>query len=152
MPAELVHRAREQLREGRPRQRVSPDVHYQLLSRFAEAATQGDFASLKSLLDEDAELVGDGGGKVASFPRPLRGGKRIAQLFFAIHRRRGDEMRLQLARINGEWGVLRFFGGELESATTMEIDGERIARIHVQRNPDKLVRLLAAVQARQPAW
>jgi len=32
----------------------------------------------------------------------------------------------------------------LESAQTYETDGERIVRIHVQRNPDKLVRLAAA--------
>ena len=144
---QLVHRAREQLREGRPRQRVSREVHHQLLSRFATAATQGDFAALRSLLAEDAELIGDGGGKVASFPRPLRGSQRIAQLFFAAHRRYGASVRMELAVINGEWGVLRFIDGQLESAQSMEIDGGRIARIHVQRNPDKLAQLMAGAHA-----
>lgn len=141
---QLVHRAKEQLREGRPRRRVSRDVHYQLLSRFADAVTQGDFGSLKALLDEDAELVGDGGGKVAAFPRPLHGGQRIAQLYYATHRRFGTDLRLELVLINGQWGLLRFIEGRLESAQSLEIDGGRIARIHVQRNPDKLERLLAA--------
>jgi RNA polymerase sigma-70 factor (ECF subfamily) len=147
---QLVHRAKEQLREGRPRRRVSREVHYQLLSRFVTAATQGDFASLKSLLDEDAELIGDGGGKVTSFPWPLRGGQRIAQLFYATHLRFGANVRVELAMINGEWGLLRFINGQLESAQSLEIDGDRIARIHVQRNPDKLAGLLAAMGADAP--
>ena len=126
---------------------MSREVHHQLLSRFATAATQGDFAALRSLLAEDAELIGDGGGKVASFPRPLRGSQRIAQLFFAAHRRYGASVRMELAVINGEWGVLRFIDGQLESAQSMEIDGGRIARIHVQRNPDKLAQLMPGAHA-----
>jgi hypothetical protein len=126
-------------------------VHHQLLARFATAAAQGDFASLKSLLDEDAELIGDGGGKVISFPKPLKGGQRIAQLFFAAHRRFGDRVRMELAVINGQWGLLRFIDGELESAQSLDVDGDRIARIHVQRNPDKLARLLAALTLQRAA-
>jgi len=148
---QLVHRAKEQLREGRPRQRVSRDVHHQLLSRFAAAATQGDFAALKTLLAEDAELIGDGGGKVTSFPHPLRGGQRIAQLFYAVHLRFPAGLRMELAVINGQWGVLRFIDGKLESAQSLEIDDGRIARIHVQRNPDKLAGLMAALEARSTA-
>jgi RNA polymerase sigma-70 factor (ECF subfamily) len=144
---QLVHRAKEQLRDGQPRFRVSQDVHHQLLSRFATAATQGDFASLKSLLDEDAELIGDGGGKVTSFAQRMRGGQRIAQLFYAAHLRFGTGLRMQLAMINGQWGLLRFMNGQLESAQSLEFDGERIVRIHVQRNPDKLVQVMAALGA-----
>lgn len=142
---QLVHRAKEQLREGRPRQRVPRDVHQQLLARFAAAATQGDIATLKVLLDEDAELVGDGGGKVTAFAQPLHGGQRIAQLFYATHRRLGAAVRMELAEINGQWGLLRFFDGQLESVQTLEVDAGRIVKIHVQRNPDKLAGVLAAL-------
>lgn len=144
---QLVHRARDQLRDGRPRRRVAPDVHHQLLSRFATAAMQGDLASLRSLLDEDAELIGDGGGHVPSFGRPLRGGHRIAMLFFATCRRFGAGVRIEPAVLNGEWGLLRFIDGQLESAQSLETDGERIVRLHVQRNPEKLARVVAALGA-----
>ena len=142
---QLVHRAREQLREGRPRRRGSPDVPPQLLSRFATAAPQGAVGPRKTLLDEDAELVGDGGGRVPSFGHPLRGGQRVAQLYYATHLRFGSQARMELAFINGQWGLLRYIEGRLESAQSMELDGDRIARIHVQRNPDKLARLMAAL-------
>ena len=141
---QLVHRAREQLREERPRFEVSPDTHRRLLGRFAQALTGGDFSALKAMLADDAELIGDGGGKVPSFGRPMLGAQRIAQLFFAANLRLKDELRIELALINGEWGLLRFFNGVLESAQSFETDGERIVRIHVQRNPDKLVRVAKA--------
>ncbi|MGH8804925.1 MAG: sigma-70 family RNA polymerase sigma factor, partial [Polaromonas sp.] len=72
---QLVHRAKTQLREERPRYVVPRETHLRLLRSFAEASTRGDFAALKSMLADDAELIGDGGGKVPSFGRPLQGGQ-----------------------------------------------------------------------------
>jgi len=138
---QMVSRAKAQLRDERPRYTVSRDTHHRLLSGFAQALSRGDFASLNAMLAENAELIGDGGGKVPSFGKPLLGGQRIAQLFYASNLRFGASLHVELARINGDWGVLRFIDGVLESAQTYETDGERIVRIHVQRNPDKLARL-----------
>jgi hypothetical protein len=53
-------------------------------------------------------------------------------------------VRFEPALLNGQWGLLRFVDGELESAQAIETDGERIVRIHAQRNPDKLARIAAA--------
>lgn len=142
---QLVHRAKTQLREERPRYVVPRETHLRLLRSFAEASAQGDFAALKSMLAEDAELIGDGGGKVPSFGKPLQGGPRIAQLYLATHLRCGNALRIELARINGEWGLLRFIDGVLESAQSFETNGERIVRIHAQRNPDKLAQLVASL-------
>ncbi|HYP85251.1 MAG TPA: RNA polymerase sigma-70 factor [Variovorax sp.] len=141
---QLVHRARAQLHDERPRQTVSPAAHERLLQGFARAVTHGDMAAMRAMLAEGAELIGDGGGRVPTFPKPLQGGERIARLYLASHRRHGDGQRLAVARINGQWGMLRFIDGVLESAQTYEIDDGRIVRIHVQRNPDKLARVAAA--------
>jgi hypothetical protein len=46
--------------------------------------------------------------------------------------------------LNDQWALLRFIEGKLESAQSIETDGERIVRIYVQRNPDKLARIAAA--------
>ncbi|MFZ0872461.1 MAG: hypothetical protein WAM90_17240 [Rhodanobacter sp.] len=51
--------------------------------------------------------------------------------------------------INGQYAVLRYINGELESAQSYESDGEHITHIHVQRNPEKLARLVAAIAQRQ---
>jgi RNA polymerase sigma-70 factor (ECF subfamily) len=42
--------------------------------------------------------------------------------------------------------VLRYFGEHLDSAMSFDTDGERITQILVQRNPNKLARILAAQQ------
>jgi RNA polymerase sigma-70 factor (ECF subfamily) len=142
---QLVSRAKKQLADERPRYRVSPEAHRRLLGGFAQAMTAGDFSALRAMLAEGAELIGDGGGKVLAFPKPLQGGQRIAQLFYAAHRKLRNRQRVQLVRLNGEWGLLRFIDGVLESAQSYETDGKRILRIRVQRNPDKLARIAAAV-------
>ncbi|MBH1962679.1 MAG: RNA polymerase sigma-70 factor [Comamonadaceae bacterium] len=138
---QIVSRAKTQLKDARPRHAVSPDEHFRLLSGFADAARRGDFSGMQALLAEDAELIGDGGGKVPSFGKVLQGGRRIAQLFLATHRRAGAAQRIEVVVVNGQWSLLRFIDGELESAQAFETDGQRILRMHVQRNPDKLARI-----------
>jgi len=138
---QLVHRAKAQLQEARPRYPVPRETHQRLLRAFADAAARGSLQDLKALMAEEAELIGDGGGKVQTFSKVLRGSQRLAQLYFSLWRRMGAAVRMELAEINGEPGLLRFVDGELESAQTFEIEGERILRIRVQRNPDKLARI-----------
>lgn len=158
---QIVHRAKQQVGEARPRYHVPPDTHRRLLAGFAQAMRSGDMPALRAMLAEDAELVGDGGGKVNSFAKPMAGGQRIAQLFYATHRRVGAGQRIVLALLNGQWGVLRFMHGVLESAQSFQIDdridnqrdgqpekqpeNQRIRRIQVQRNPDKLARIAATL-------
>ncbi|MES2945851.1 MAG: RNA polymerase sigma-70 factor [Pseudomonadota bacterium] len=144
---QLVHRAKTQLREERPRYVVPRETHLRLLRSFADASTCGDFSAMTSMLADDAELVGDGGGKVPSFGRVLQGGRRIAQLYLATSLRCGSGLQVDLASINGEWGLLRFIDGELESVQSFETDGQRIVRIHAQRNPDKLAQLVADLKS-----
>ncbi|WGT63780.1 RNA polymerase sigma-70 factor [Variovorax paradoxus] len=138
---QLVHRAKAQVQEARPRFQVSRETHERLLRAFADAAARGSLQELKALMAEDVELIGDGGGKVQSFSKVLRGSQRLAQLYFALWRRMGAAVRMELVDINGEPGLLRFFDGQLESAQTFEIEGDRIVRIRAQRNPDKLARI-----------
>ena len=138
---QLVHRARAQVQEARPRFEVPRATHERLLRAFADAAARGSLHELKALMAEDAELIGDGGGKVQTFSKALRGSQRLALLYFALWRRMGAAVRMEFVDINGEPGLLRFIDGQLESAQTFEVDGERIARIRVQRNPDKLARI-----------
>ncbi|NUS61518.1 MAG: RNA polymerase sigma-70 factor [Lysobacter sp.] len=140
---QIVHRAKAQLLEDRKRYVVTQEAHQRLMKRFAEALSNGDFASLKDMMDESAVLMGDGGGFVQSFPEPMVGGDRIAQLLYAPTLRPENGMRIELAVINGNLGVLRYFNGELESAQSYVSDGQHIQRIYVQRNPEKLRQILS---------
>lgn len=145
---QLVHRAKTQIRDERPRFAVERDAHRRLLEGFAKAAASGDMQRLKALLAEDAELIGDSGGNVPAFRKMLRGAQRIAQYYFSVPRLLGEGLRIEVAEINGEPGLLRFFNGALESVQTIETDGERILRIRTQRNPEKLERIAARFSSR----
>jgi RNA polymerase sigma-70 factor (ECF subfamily) len=146
---QMVHRASERVRQERPRFEVPRDTHRRMLEKFVAAAQSGQRDAIKALLAENAEAIGDGGGKVASFPMPLHGNERIANLYWAQFLRLGDRVSYRIATINGEAGVLRYIDGQLESAQAFVIDfvtgGERIVSIYTVRNPDKLVNIATAI-------
>ena len=135
---QMVHRASERVQQARTRFEVPRKVHHQLLERFIAAAHSGQRNAIESLLSEDALLIGDGGGKVQSFPHPLVGAFRIANLFWAQWRRMAEQVVYRTVLINGEPGLLRYINGRLESAQAIVTDGERIVAIYAIRNPDKL--------------
>lgn len=145
---QMVHRASERVQQARTRFEVPRNVHHQLLHRFMLAAKSGDRKAIEALLSEDAQLIGDGGGKVPSFPKPLVGPFRIANLYWALFLRLGAQVAYRMALINGEPGLLRYVNGRIESAQALVTDGERIVAIYAVRNPDKLVGVPAVLDQR----
>lgn len=133
---QMVHRAAQRVQQERPRFEVSREVHRALLQRFVAAARAGDRPALQALLADEVELVSDGGGKVPSFGKILRGPLRIANLYAVLLRRHAVDYRL--ASVNGEPGLVRHVDGQLESAQAFVTDGTRIVAIYTVRNPDKL--------------
>ncbi|WP_369916406.1 RNA polymerase sigma-70 factor [Xanthomonas sp. NCPPB 3005] len=140
---QLVHRARERLKAGRPRFAVTPQRHRQLLERFMHASQQGDRGAIVALLDANARMFSDGGGKVTATLRPLLGAERIAMLYWAVARR-GLGLQARIGKVNGEPAILRFIGARLHSAVLVVIDGERIVEVLTLMNPDKLPPLAGA--------
>jgi len=140
---QMVHRAAERVRGGRPRFVVAPDKHRDLLQKFIAAAQSGHRAAIRELLAEDVTTLGDGGGKATSVLGGLRGRDRVTNLFWAHALRFGRRMTYRVAIINGEPGLLRYVDGHLESVNAVETDGERIVAIYGVRNPDKLASIAA---------
>jgi RNA polymerase sigma-70 factor (ECF subfamily) len=138
---QMIHRASERLRLERPRFEVPREQHQRLLKRFVQAAGSGDRAAIRALLADEAQAIGDGGGRATAVAGGLHGGERVTNLYWANHLRLGKRMEYRLATINGEPGVLRYVDGQLESAQAFVTDGERILSIYVVRNPDKLARI-----------
>jgi len=135
---QMVHRAAERLQQERPRFEVPKDAHQRLVARFMRAARCGEREAIKDLLADNVQLVGDGGGKVPSFMKILRGAHRIANLYWALWKKNPGRVVYRMAQLNGEPGLLRYVDGRLESAQAFVTDGERIVAIYAVRNPDKL--------------
>jgi RNA polymerase sigma-70 factor (ECF subfamily) len=140
---QLLSRARRRIDAERPR--FEPDLHERelLVSRFLDAAREGDMDGLLALLAPDAVLVGDGGGKARSIARPLVGGPAVAKALLAFGR--FAELlgaTLEPARVNGQPGVRALDrGGRLVQLLALDLADGRVARLHAILNPDKLAHL-----------
>ncbi len=135
---QMVHRASERLQQERPRFDVPQDAHRRVVERFMHAARSGEREAIKALLADNVQIVGDGGGKVPSFMKILRGAHRIANLYWVLRKKNPGQVVYRMAQVNGEPGLLRYVDGRLESAQAFVTDGERIVAIYAVRNPDKL--------------
>jgi RNA polymerase sigma-70 factor, ECF subfamily len=141
---QAVHRAGERVRAERPRFQVPVDAHLRLLEKFVAAARSGERTAIRALLDENAQAIGDGGGKVPTVKAGMRGADRVTNLYWAHALKFGPRLDYRIVTINGEPGLLRYIDGQLESAQAVVTDGCRILSIYVVRNPDKLANIPAA--------
>lgn len=139
-----VHRARQRLREGRPRFTHAPEVQRRLLEKFRDALETASVESLQALFAEDAVHLADGGGKARATLRPLHGAERVVRLYSIIAQRYRDYAIVhRLQWLNGAPALLTWLEARLVTVAWIETDGERITSIHSLRNPEKLARLEA---------
>lgn len=137
---QLFHRARERVRQHRPRFTAAPDRQREFIDRFLSAAQAGDIGSFENLLAEDVVYRSDGGGKASAARKPVHGREAVARLLYALTRQapaRGD-FSLTIEEINGEPALIVWLGEQLDSIVSFHLDEERIAGIDAIRNPDKL--------------
>jgi RNA polymerase sigma-70 factor, ECF subfamily len=135
---QMVHRAQERLQQERPRFEVAKESHRELLAKFMQAASNGDRAAMKAMMSDGVQLVADGGGKVRSFLHKLHGAGRVAGVYWALENQNPGQVAYRQAMVNGEPGLLRYVGGQLESAQSFIVDDGRIVAVFIIRNPDKL--------------
>jgi RNA polymerase sigma-70 factor (ECF subfamily) len=138
---QILKRAKDRLRERRPRFPVSNSEHAQLLEAFATACTSGDLPRLRDLLAEQVTLWSDGGGKVAAALHPVSGGDIVAKFLLGQMRRKAG-LSIGVEDINGKPTIVaRRPDGGVEDVVDLVTDGERIVSIFAVRNPDKLRQL-----------
>jgi RNA polymerase sigma-70 factor (ECF subfamily) len=135
---QVVHRARERVRRDRPRFHPTRDELLSLVERFNSAVSAGDEETVLSMFAEDATLTSDGGSKVNAARKVIVGRQRITRLFLVLDRKLGGRMTRSIVNINGEPGLVTYLDGKPLSATSFEMDGERIAALYHVLNPDKL--------------
>lgn len=138
---QLARRARQRVRDGRPRFQASPEEHQRLLEGFFSAAREGDLGRFSSLLADDVELYSDGGGKVAALPRVLHGAANVAAFLVAVfddYRRTQTPLRAEYCWLNGAPGLLILEGDLPATAITLDVSEGKIQGMFAVRNPDKL--------------
>jgi RNA polymerase sigma-70 factor (ECF subfamily) len=138
---QLASRARDHVRDARPRFTVPQEEAARLAVAFMSAARDNDLEGLRALLAEDAVLISDGGGKRAAALRPMEGREEVVALIRGLAWRHDwphTVADVRLARINGYPGVILRTADGLWTMAFQPDGTGRIAAIYVMANPDKL--------------
>ncbi|SDU85267.1 RNA polymerase sigma-70 factor, ECF subfamily [Jiangella alkaliphila] len=135
---QLASRARRHVEGAQPRTPATDAEQRELADAFMAACRGGDLPGLIALLDPDVVLRSDGGGKVSTLPRIVRGAHRVASALLHYATSRLDP---RPADVNGAPGfTVRHDDGVL-TVMAFTVDAGRITAIDGVRNPDKLTRV-----------
>ena len=141
---QLASRARRHVKQRRPRFQTTREQRDELARRFFAAVENGDLAGLESLLAHEVELTGDGGGKVPTLARSLRGRNGVARTLIGGMRRvaRVPGVSLRPVEVNGGPGALFLDRQQrLIGVLALDIVDGQITSISSVVNPDKLKHL-----------
>ena len=154
---QLAKRARDHVRERRTRFDADHTEQRRVTERFLEATAGGDLEALMAVLSPGVVLVADGGGRALAPRRPVRGAEKVARFLVAVVGEEqtarflrsvgvepSGEVRVRLAPVNGETGVVIHAGDEPISALVLEVSGGLVRTIRLVANPEKLAGLRAA--------
>ncbi len=134
---QIVRRAKAKLAGNPPAPPPPTRQARRIVEQFVEASTTGRVDDLLALLAGDAVLYTDG-GRLKSARRPILGADRICRFFVGIQKRQPADARACFAWINGRAGILLGSAGRIYNATTFDLEGNRVRKIYLIRNPDKL--------------
>ncbi|MEU4616821.1 RNA polymerase sigma-70 factor [Streptomyces umbrinus] len=136
---QIGRRAREHVAARQPRVRVSRSEQQAVVERFLLALRTGQLQELMAVMSPDVVLIADGGGIVAAVQAPIHGVELVAKLL-ARADRAVTAFETTTVWLNGAPAGRVEVDGE-PAAVSLVVDGGRVTRIYLVRNPRKLTRL-----------
>ena len=153
---QLAKRARDHVRDRRPRFEADRAERRRITERFLRACLEGDLDGLKGLLADDATLVSDSGGKARAPLRVLHSAHKVGRFLTAITEERNvtrflasvgiegmDGLDIRVTEVNGGPGVLVAAAGDAVLMIALDVFEGRVQHVYLLVNPDKLSRLSA---------
>ncbi|ACZ89933.1 RNA polymerase sigma factor SigJ [Streptosporangium roseum] len=151
---QLARRAKQHVRERRPRFEVDRAERRRLTERFVGAASDGDLDALTAMLAHDVSLVGDGGGKAKAPVRVITGCEKVARFLLSAASARGvrkfleslgtgptPDIETAVADVNGAPAAVVTAGGRPVSVFSLVIQDGLIQTVFLVANPEKMSRL-----------
>jgi RNA polymerase sigma-70 factor (ECF subfamily) len=136
---QILTRARARLHNPQPRFQASRRESEEIVRRFRRAVATGSLQEMLDVLDVDAQLIADGGGKVAAATRPVIGAERIAKFILGYAGKLNwTEADFSDVSINGTPGLLLRHPLAGDSAYAFDIVDGKVRAVLIVRNPDKL--------------
>lgn len=137
----IAQRAREHVAARRPRMLVDRTQQLAVVEKFLAALSNSDKQGVLDVLAANAVAIVDGGGVVASLPRPVAGGEKLAALW--LHAAKAPDFGATVTWLNGMPG-LRLTAAGTTAAVSFVIEQGRITRIYAITNPHKLRHFVTA--------
>src|SRR6266496_4425155 len=135
-------RAKQHLKEHRPRFPASPETHRELLSGYFQAVETGEMTALQNLLAEEVTLWADSGGKVKGAAlRPISGRDAVARFSVGTKRFLPEDYRVEMAEVNRQPALIFRTGDQALLVLTIEVEAGHIQAIRLIANPEKLARI-----------
>jgi CRP-like cAMP-binding protein len=133
---QLASSARRRIRAS-PAPATATSRQGDVVRDFKRAWEAKDIEAIVGLLDPDATVVTDGGGRVSSALRPIEGAERIARYLVELAVR-VPGMTIVERPVNGRPGLVARRDGVAVTVAALDVVGERVTRIWAVRNPEKL--------------
>ncbi len=105
---------------------------------FEQAWQAQGIGALIGLLDPDATVTADGGGRTQASPRPVEGGERIAHHPSDLFARASGALTVVERTVNGRPGLVALQDGRTVAVYAFDIAGDRTTRIRAVLNAEKL--------------
>lgn len=135
---QLASRARDHVRNARPRFQVEKQRGLALAEAFFAASRSGDMKVIGEMLAADVSVHADGGGKRPAAREPILGFDAVIRLFERLAALLLKSKFVRAAFINGLPGFITLEADGQLQTTALEIEDGKVAAIYVMRNPDKL--------------
>lgn len=148
---QIGYRARQRVKQGRPRFEVESERVEAVVQQFLDACTGGDLSELLALLSPDVTVSIDSGGKVSAIRNTVAGADKVARLFLGIFRKWAPPLSFQIATVNGQRAWIGYIDEEPVGVITFDVRDGRIQAIYQVLNPDKLKGVAGAADWRADA-
>jgi RNA polymerase sigma-70 factor (ECF subfamily) len=136
---QIAHRAKDHVAARRPRVRVGPSEHEEVVERLVTALNTGDLQGLMDVLAPDVVSVADGGGKVrGAARRPVVGGEKLARYLIGGMAKVEGALVAAPTWVNGQPGIRMELDGQLVGIVSLVVEQGRITQVYSIANPDKL--------------
>ncbi|WP_448003426.1 RNA polymerase sigma factor SigJ [Agromyces bauzanensis] len=133
----LASTARRHIREQRAGS-ATRERHDEVVRAFMAAVGGGDLQGLLAVLDPDVELVSDGGGLAWAARRPVLGAERVIRFVLGLRDKRGPVVTTSVHETADGLTLAFAEDGVVDSVAVADVRDDRITRIWIMRNPEKL--------------
>jgi RNA polymerase sigma factor (sigma-70 family) len=119
-------------------------VSQELINNFLTALKNGDTDQMITVLDKNAVLISDGGGKVTAAVKPIETRELVAQFLLGPVRNASlieGISHIEISPINGQTAFILRSSEGIHTVGMFHVERNKISNVYIVRNPDKLKHL-----------